>query len=105
MRPRAGAPRKRLVFRAPMPHLPLSPAPMPMPRRLVLFLVLLAGCASTDESRLADPSSYGSGDEVGYALARTAETIRTVQLYRSGDESSLPIVGLQSGQTLTLEFD
>ncbi len=76
-----------------------------MPRCLALVLVLLAGCASTDESRLAEPSSYGSGDEVGYALARTAENVHTVQLYRSGDEGALPVVGLQSGQTLTLEFD
>jgi len=76
-----------------------------MPRRLALVLVLLAGCASTDEARLAEPGGYGSGDEVGYALARTDEGIRTVQLYRSGDEGSLPVVGLRSGQTLTLEFD
>lgn len=76
-----------------------------MPRLLLLALVsLLVGCASTEEGRLAEPD-YAAGDEVGFALARTAETIRTVQLYRSGDEGSLPIVGLQSGQTLTLEFD
>src|SRR5690606_15777499 len=72
---------------------PLRPA-TPMPRRLALVLVLLAGCASTDEARLAEPGGYGSGDEVGYALARTDEGIRTVQLYRSGDEGSLPVVGL-----------
>lgn len=76
-----------------------------MPRTLPLALVLLlAACVGTDEAQLAEPD-YGGAAEVGFALARTDEAVRTVQLYPSGDEASLPIVGLQSGQTLTLEFD
>lgn len=68
------------------------------------LLLLVAGCATSEEGRLAEPDA-GRSEVAGYALARTAETVRTVQLYRSGDEGSLPVVGLGSGQTLTLEFD
>lgn len=75
-----------------------------MPRTLLALVLLLAACAGSDEAqRAAEPDV--AGDEVGAALAPTAEHVRTVQLYRSGDEGSLPVVGLGSGQTLTLEFD
>ena len=40
-----------------------------------------------------------------FALARTDEQIRTVQLYPTGDETRLPILSLGSGETLTLAFD
>lgn len=38
-------------------------------------------------------------------LATLAEDIRTVQLHPTGRETALPVIGLDSGQTLTLSFD
>ena len=75
-----------------------------MRHSLLALAFFLAACGGTDETqRLAEPDA--PGDEVGVALAPTADLVRTIQLYRSGDEGSLPVVGLRSGQTLTLEFD
>lgn len=80
----------------------------------VLVLGLLVGCAGTDtaadggeeapeETRPVAPS--GDPNVITAPVAPAPANVKTVQLYRSGDESSLPIIGLGSGETLTLEFD
>lgn len=88
-------------------------------RLLVLLLVsgpLIAGCAGTDETSGSgedEVSQNGNSDRAATAdpnvitapITPAPESVRTVQLYRTGDETSLPVIGLDSGQTLSLEFD
>lgn len=85
-------------------------------RRLIvsaaLTLLWLAGCVGTEElaedgaEGPIDAGLYDPGDASHrFTLARTDESVKTVQLYRTGDESSLPIHSLNSGGTLTLSFD
>ncbi len=71
---------------------------------LLLLLSVVAGCATTKEDTRGE-RPYSEPDAPGLVLGRTADYVRTIQLYRSGDEGSLPILPLSSGQTLTLEFD
>lgn len=91
--------------------LPSPPASARMPRLALLTCALaaalLAGCAGSDEAarRQARPAGADGRAFTGFTLARAAEDVRTVQLYRTGDETSLPVIGLEAGQTLTLEFD
>ncbi len=68
----------------------------------VLCLLALGGCATTEDAG-GDPARRA--DPVGLRLAPTVEGVETVQLYRTGDEAALPVLGLNSGQTLSLEFD
>ena len=76
------------------------------PAFFVLVLIgALTGCATTEEGTRDDSRGYDEPATPGLALSPPAETVRTTQLYRSGDEGSLPILPLGSGQTLTLEFD
>ena len=78
----------------------------PLPILFALLLTgALAGCATMEEGASAEGERYGAPDAPGLVLGRSAETVRTIQLYRSGDEGSLPILPFASGQTLTLEFD
>jgi hypothetical protein len=76
--------------------------------RVLLVLVCLAGiaagCATTEEGA-REESPFVEEEGTGLVLARPSELARTVQLYRTGDEGSLPLLPLNSGQTLTLEFD
>lgn len=96
------------------------PAPGPVIRTTltacaVLALLVLAGCSAPGDlenggggdGRLAPrPGFYESeGGLSRFVLARTAEDVKTIQIHQSGDETSLPIVVLNSGQTLTLQFD
>lgn len=76
------------------------------PRLLACALAaaLLAGCAGSEEAARR-PAPRGGSALTGFSLARAAENVRTVQLYRTGDESSLPLIALEAGETLTLEFD
>ena len=75
-------------------------------------LIWLAGCVGSEE--LAENDGYlpvdagfytSGGASHRFTLARTDEAVKTVQLFRTGDESSLPIHTLNSGGTLTLAFD
>lgn len=75
-------------------------------------LLGLGGCVSSEElaedgeNQPFDAGFYASGGASHrFALARTDETVKTVQLYRTGDESSMPIHTLNSAGTLTLSFD
>ncbi|MEM6782382.1 MAG: type IX secretion system plug protein domain-containing protein [Bacteroidota bacterium] len=76
----------------------------------LLLLTLLAGCATTDgagDGSVRD-SDFGFADSRaprGFSLVAPTDDIKTVQLHQAGDEASLPIVGLNSGQQLTLSFD
>jgi len=78
---------------------------------LFLLLVLLgglAGCASlqeTDGSKEEGRTRAESADPSGLILARQADAVRTVQLYRGTDERSLPVTPLDADEALTLEFD
>lgn len=72
----------------------------------------LAGCVSSEElanDATASPIETGfyasDGASHRFALARTDEAVRSIQLHRTGDESSLPIQTLNSNGTLTLSFD
>ena len=62
--------------------------------------------AENGDDQAVDAGFYAAGGASHrFTLARTDELVRTVQLYRTGDESSLPIHSLNSGGTLTLAFD
>lgn len=69
---------------------------------LLLILGILIGCATTGEERPDRPRRSTPGV---YNLRPDNGQVHTVQLYRTGRETNLPIVGLRSGQTLNLEFD
>lgn len=79
---------------------------MPFPRvlRPLAVLLLLTGCVATDE---LTPGAEGAAANSGSArpTTRTDARIRTVQLYRTPNETDLPILALGQGQTLTLAFD
>jgi hypothetical protein len=76
------------------------------------FMLAAIGCSSSKEAGEED----GSGRR---PVTRTAESprfveldlvpsdgsVRTIQLYRTGNEAALPVIELGSGQTITLEFD
>ncbi len=81
---------------------------------LVVALAVVGGCAAPDELgeggaggvSVVQPGYYEAGGEAGrFVLARTADDVKTIQLNRTGDETSPPIVTMNSGQTLTLAFD
>lgn len=68
------------------------------------------GCASSQQTeekgrRNNRASTARSLSTDGPELAAQSDQVRTVQLYRGDDERNLPIVALQSSETLTLEFD
>ncbi|MFB6098675.1 MAG: type IX secretion system plug protein domain-containing protein [Salinibacter sp.] len=70
---------------------------------------LALGCKSTEQSsptrRTSSPSSSSPSSTVQPDVAAPAEGVQTIQLYRGDDESSLPVVPLDGGAALTLEFD
>ncbi len=75
-------------------------------------MLWLGGCVSAEElaedgvAENVDSDFYDSrGASNRFPLARTADEVKTIQLFRTGDESSLPIASLNSGGTLTLAFD
>lgn len=80
---------------------------------LLVCVVGLAGCSGSKETtegeegeartRRAGASQTPTYVEMHLATADT--DVRTVQLYRTGDETALPITSIGSNQSLTLEFD
>lgn len=70
---------------------------------LLLLAGLLAGCGSSKEAGEHRPAPAPAPE--GLALTPPADDVRTIQLYRTGDERRLPILPLRSGETLTLAFD
>ena len=84
----------------------------PLPRLVVLVVLCLgaavAGCATTEEGAQRDAQRddpFVDRGTPGLVLERGSDLARTVQLYRTGAEGSLPVLALGSGQTLSLEFD
>ena len=81
-----------------------------IPRVSVMIIgVLLASCASTEPDGDRTPRRVSELDArqggASIRLARAINDARTIQLYREGDETSLPIIALKSRDRLTLEFD
>ena len=78
-----------------------------MPLRLLALTLFLTGCAASDGLGDAPAStSPGGADLAGAAGALTvADDVATVQLHRTGNEASLPLIALGSGERLTLSFD
>lgn len=74
--------------------------------RLVVFSIigLLAGCATMlgDEG---DDRAFRRAAPSTFSVRPDNAQVQTVQLYRTGRETNLPIINFRSGQTLTLEFD
>lgn len=72
--------------------------------------VLLVGCAASEqageEERSAGPRAVSSSPNfVEMDLAAAEKSVQSIQLYGGSNEANLPIIGLQSRQNLTLEFD
>jgi hypothetical protein len=87
------------------------------PRSAFVYVLLgcltisFGACATSDETRNGDeessrPSVVEADDgTVTAPLIPASPEVQTLQLFRSGDESSLPVIGLTSGERLSLEFD
>ena len=77
----------------------------------MLILLLMGGCAGSDKAgrereKSEEPASRPVPKrQAGLPLLAAADDVRTIQLYLTGDERRLPIVALESSQTLTLAFD
>lgn len=66
----------------------------------------MAGCATTESaSDESDGAAEAPARSPGPNLAATDPAIRTIQLYPGNTERALPVVTLNSSETLTLEFD
>lgn len=78
-------------------------------RRLLALLLVpvlaVAGCVASEATDDRSGPTARSTTKTGLALAPQAKAIRTVQLYRTGDETNLPVVVLDESGTLTLAFD
>lgn len=75
-----------------------------------LTVLVLVGCSGPneagDEERSAGPrATPTSPNYVEMDLAAAENSVRTVQLYQAGSEHNLPVIRLQTNQTLALEFD
>ena len=69
------------------------------PRAALVIALALAACAAPPPGEGGDPRPDLRGP------VTTDERVGTLQLYRTGDEASLPVIALGRGETLTLEFD
>ncbi|WP_228350258.1 type IX secretion system plug protein domain-containing protein [Rhodocaloribacter litoris] len=87
-------------------------------RYSLILAVLMIGCAGSEktgdrrqenEARREPPEEAHTRDDLTPSphgnLAPAAETVRTIQVYRTGDEQALPIITLGSNQTITVAFD
>lgn len=74
-------------------------------RALLLVACLAAGCAGTERLDSDQPARPRDAAGPDLRLAAPDSTVRTIQLYRSPDETTMPVIALGRGQTLTLEFD
>lgn len=77
---------------------------------VVIAAMWAAACAGSKESgeEASDEQSaprVAAPQYVEMDLAASEQNIRSVQLYRSDSEANLPMVELNSSETLTLEFD
>lgn len=73
----------------------------------VVLIATAAACASSEESKDSQrrPSRVAEPNYVSVDLAASAPDVRTIQLYPTEREGALPIMELNSLQTLSLEFD
>ena len=79
----------------------------------MLFVLSVGGCAGARESgedgetrprrRSVRPEPTPTYQDL--ALAAPSRDVQSIQLYRGADERQLPVIVLNSGQTLMLEFD
>ena len=72
-----------------------------------VVFIAASGCASSEESNGSErgPSRSAQPNYVSVDLAASVQDVRTIQLYPTDREGALPIMDLNSPQTLTLEFD
>lgn len=68
------------------------------------LLLLLSACALPEEAANGDLPPVASATAPGEWVI-TDDRVGTVQLYRTGNEASLPVITLGSTETLTLAFD
>jgi hypothetical protein len=75
---------------------------------LLSALLLVVGCASTQEGEERQRRARPQADEVRVAgpnVAPPASSIGVVQLYPGNDEASIPVLRMGGGDRLTLRFD
>ncbi|MFT5144460.1 MAG: hypothetical protein ACI80V_001675 [Rhodothermales bacterium] len=73
---------------------------------LLALATLVASCATSEEAAQRDAGQARENVALRPdGLAFADPTVGTVQLYRTGDETSIPIVAMGRDQTLTLGFD
>lgn len=66
----------------------------------------LSGCKSMQQEKDEEEHrTETTGSTTGLDLASPSDEIKTIQLYRGEDERSLPIVSMEGGAALMLEFD
>ena len=75
-------------------------------RLLTLFpLLVFMGCTASRQIPQKQQRPPALHQEISPSLAAPSSEIRSIQLYRTGQETNLPIITLQSNESLTLEFD
>ncbi len=73
---------------------------------LIFLTLLLSACLPQARKQpAAPPSPAADYEETLPSLPAPAAEVHSLQLYRTGDETALPVLPMHSGETLTLEFD
>lgn len=74
---------------------------------LAVLVLSAAACANSEQSNSSQrgPSRSDVPEYVSVDLAASDQDVRTVQLYPTGSEGSLPFMDMNSSETLSLEFD
>ncbi len=74
---------------------------------VAVLIITVAGCASSEQSNSSErgPSRSDEPEYVSVDLAASDQDVRTVQLYPTGREGALPIMEMNTSETLSLEFD
>lgn len=75
----------------------------------LIGLHLLGGCVSSEQTEGRDgedsTTTQRKAPPPGPNLVPQSDEVRTVQLYRGSNERSFPVMSLEGGEPLTLEFD
>ncbi len=73
---------------------------------LVLVVLVLSACASTEEAGNGDATREDAPSlRRGFYLEPTTEEVHTIQVYRTGNETAIPLLHLGSNETITVAFD